>query len=94
METKIITDAKALLAALKSGQVDFADGLSYLDTENLVKAGGFSDIRLTGAETQLYVGANVAAKPLDDVRVRQGHRVRPGPRPGGDRGAARGSAIR
>ena len=71
VETKIITDAKALLAALKSGQVDFADGLSYLDTENLVKTGGFSDIRLTGAETQLYVGANVTAKPLDDVRVRQ-----------------------
>ncbi|GAA3615976.1 ABC transporter substrate-binding protein [Microlunatus ginsengisoli] len=71
VETKIITDAKALLSALKSGQVDFADGLSYLDTENLVKAGGFSDIRLEGAETQLYVGANVTAKPLDDVRLRQ-----------------------
>ena len=71
VETKIITDAKALLSALKSGQVDFADGLSYLDTENLVKSGGFSDVRLEGAETQLYVGANVNAKPLDDVRVRQ-----------------------
>ncbi|HET9648396.1 MAG TPA: ABC transporter substrate-binding protein [Microlunatus sp.] len=71
VDAKIITDAKALLSALRSGQVDFADGLSYLDTENLVKSGGFSDIRLEGAETQLYVGANVTAKPLDDLRVRQ-----------------------
>jgi peptide/nickel transport system substrate-binding protein len=71
VDVKIITDAKALLSALKSGQIDFADGLSYLDTENLTKSGGYSDIRLEGAETQLYVGANVNAKPLDDVRVRQ-----------------------
>ncbi len=71
VDVKIITDAKALLSALKSGQVAFADGLSYLDTENLVKGGGYADIRLEGAEQQLYVGANVNAKPLDDVRVRQ-----------------------
>ena len=71
VDVKIITDAKALLSSLKSGQISFADGLSYLDTENLVKSGGFTDHRLEGAETQLYVGANVTAKPLDDLRLRK-----------------------
>ena len=71
VEVKIITDAKALLAALKSGQIQYANGLSNLDVENLVKSDGFQRIRLEGAEKQLYVGSNVTAKPLDDVRVRQ-----------------------
>ncbi|HVK35238.1 MAG TPA: ABC transporter substrate-binding protein, partial [Microlunatus sp.] len=71
VEVKIISDAKALLAALKSGQIQYANGLSNLDVENLVKTDGFQRIRLEGAEKQLYVGSNVTAKSLDDVRVRQ-----------------------
>jgi peptide/nickel transport system substrate-binding protein len=71
VEVKIISDAKALLAALKSGQIQYANGLSNLDVENLIKDDGFQRIRLEGAEKQLYVGSNVTAKPLDDVRVRQ-----------------------
>ena len=71
VEVKIITDAKALLAALKSGQIQYANGLSNLDVENLITSDGFRRIRLEGAEKQLYVGSNVTAKPLDDVRVRQ-----------------------
>ncbi|HEY5787958.1 MAG TPA: ABC transporter substrate-binding protein [Microlunatus sp.] len=71
VEVKIISDAKALLAALKSGQIQFANGISNLDVENLVKTDGFDKIRLEGAELQLYVGSNVTVKPLDDVRVRK-----------------------
>ena len=70
VEVKVITDAKALLAALKSGQIQFANGLSSLDVENLDKSDDFARLRLEGAEKQLYVGSNVTAKPLDDVRVR------------------------
>ena len=71
VEVKVITDAKALLSALKSGQISYANGLSSLDVENLTASDDFTQIRLEGAEKQLYVGSNVAVKPLDDVRVRQ-----------------------
>jgi peptide/nickel transport system substrate-binding protein len=71
VDVKIISDTKALLSALKSGQIQFANGLSNLDVENLVKSDEFARIRLEGAEKQLYVGSNVTAKPLNDVRVRQ-----------------------
>lgn len=71
VEVKIISDPKALLAALKSGQISYANGLSNLDVENLAKSDDFAKLQLQGAEKQLYVGSNVTAKPLDDVRVRQ-----------------------
>jgi peptide/nickel transport system substrate-binding protein len=71
VDVHVITDAKALLSALRSGQIDFANGLGALDIDNLVAAGGFSKIVLEGAEQQIYVGSNVTAKPLDDVRLRQ-----------------------
>lgn len=71
VDVTIIPDPKALLAALKSGQVQFANGLSSLDVENLTRSEDFTKIRLEGAEKQLYVGSNVTAEPLNDVRVRQ-----------------------
>jgi peptide/nickel transport system substrate-binding protein len=71
VDVHVVTDPKALLSALKSGQVDFANGLGSLDIENLTKGDGFSEVRLEGAEQQLYVGSNVTAKPLDDVRLRR-----------------------
>lgn len=71
VEVKIISDPKALLSALKSGQISFANGLSSLDVENLAKDQDFTKITLKGAEKQLYVGSNVTAEPLDDVRVRR-----------------------
>jgi peptide/nickel transport system substrate-binding protein len=71
VDVHVISDAKALLSALKSGQVDFANGLGSLDIENVTKGDGFHELRLEGAEQQLYVGSNVTAKPLDDVRLRR-----------------------
>jgi peptide/nickel transport system substrate-binding protein len=67
----IVPDANSLTAQLKSSQVDFAEGISYRDAETLSKNSNFTKLRLVGAEQQIYVGANVAAKPLDDIRVRQ-----------------------
>lgn len=71
VDVKVITDAKALLASLRSGQIQFANGLGSLDIENLTKSGAFGKVQLEGAEQQLYVGSNVTAKPLDDVRLRR-----------------------
>ena len=49
VEVKVISDAKALLSALKSGQIQFANGLSSLDVENLDKSDDFARLRLEGA---------------------------------------------
>ena len=71
VDVTIYTDAQSLLASLKSGQVDFANGLSNRDIENLTSSGSFDSVVLEGAEFQLYVGANVTDSTLQDVRVRQ-----------------------
>ena len=71
VDARIIKDSKAALSALRSGQIDLSDNVGNLDLANLTKRGGFQALTLTGAEGQLYVGANVTAKPLDDIRVRQ-----------------------
>ena len=68
VDVKVVTDPKALLSALKSGQIEYAAGLSYRDMEVLVKSDGFA---IEGAEQQIYVGANVTVGPLKDLRVRQ-----------------------
>ena len=87
VEVKMITDAKALLAALKSGQIAFANGLSNLDVENLAKSDDFARLRLEGAEKQLYVGSNVTAEATRRRPGPTGDRVRAGQGPGGGRGA-------
>lgn len=71
VDARIMTDAQSSLAALRSGQIELSNNIAFLDLKNLVKRGQFRSISFTGAETQLYVGANVHAKPLDDIRVRQ-----------------------
>lgn len=71
VDVTIYSDPQALLASLKSGQVDFANGLSNRDIENTVGKGTFDALVLEGAEFQMYVGANVTAPALQDVRVRQ-----------------------
>jgi peptide/nickel transport system substrate-binding protein len=71
VDARIMTDAKAALSALRSGQIDFSNNISNLDLVNLSKRGGFHTVRYNGAELQYYVGANVTAKPLDDIRVRR-----------------------
>lgn len=71
VDATIYSDPQALLAALKSGQVDFANGLSNRDIESVTSSGTVDSVVLEGAEFQLYVGANVTDATLQDVRVRQ-----------------------
>ncbi|MRH87852.1 ABC transporter substrate-binding protein [Nocardia sp. SYP-A9097] len=71
VELNIISDSQAQLNALKSGRIQFADGIGYRDNENLDKTDDFRAIRFEGAELQLYVGANVQDPALAEVRLRQ-----------------------
>jgi peptide/nickel transport system substrate-binding protein len=71
VDTRVIPDPKALLSALRSGQVDYANGLGYRDIDTLTAKGDFAKITWEGAEQQIYVGANVTAGSLKDARVRQ-----------------------
>ncbi|MFC0039724.1 ABC transporter substrate-binding protein [Actinomadura rayongensis] len=71
VDIAVITDATPLTSQLRSGQIDYAYGSSFLDIERLEKSGKYDTIQLRGAETQVYVGTNVTAEGLSDVRVRQ-----------------------
>lgn len=71
VDARIMTDPKAALAALRSGQVEFSNAVGYLDLQNLAKRGIVRASAWHGAEQQIYVGANVAVKPLGDLKVRQ-----------------------
>lgn len=67
----ITPDANALLSALKSGQADLVESLSFSDAAELAKDPNYTVMELVGAEDQIYVGTNLQVKPLDDIRVRQ-----------------------
>ena len=65
------TDPKSLHTRLRTGQLDVAEDLSAQDQELATTRYGFTDIELTGAESQVYVGVNVANPALADPRVRK-----------------------
>lgn len=67
----ITPDANALLSAIKSGQADLVESLSFNDAADLAKNPDYTVMELVGAEDQIYVGTNLQVKPLDDIRVRQ-----------------------
>ncbi|WP_194815123.1 ABC transporter substrate-binding protein [Nocardia sp. XZ_19_385] len=71
VELTVIPDNQAQLNALKSGQLHYADGITYRDVENLGKTDGFRTFPFEGAELQVYVGVNVQDPALSDVRLRQ-----------------------
>ncbi|GLZ09433.1 hypothetical protein Acsp03_68990 [Actinomadura sp. NBRC 104412] len=71
VDIAIVPDATAQANQLRSGQIDYAYGIGNLDIERLEKTGKINKIQLTGAEEQIYVGTNVTAEGLSDVRVRQ-----------------------
>jgi peptide/nickel transport system substrate-binding protein len=71
VHVSVIPDASSLTTAVRSVQVDFANGVSYRDIEELATQSVFHTVTLHGAEQQTYVGANVKAPPLDDLVVRQ-----------------------
>ena len=71
VEVSIIPSSTSLLSAVKSRQLSLANGVSYRDIETVSDSGGFSFIQGAGAEQQVYVGANVTAAGLNDIRLRQ-----------------------
>lgn len=71
VDISVISDATAQANQLRSGQIDFAYGISSLDIERLEKGGKVKKVQLVGAETQIYVGTNVEADGLSDKRVRE-----------------------
>jgi peptide/nickel transport system substrate-binding protein len=71
VEFTVVSDSQAILAGLRSGRYDVAGGLAFRDVQNLDADTGFRAITLEGAELQTYVGTNVTAPGLSDVRVRQ-----------------------
>ena len=64
----VISEEQALLAAMRSGDLDMAERMVARDAVALEEA-GFTVVRSPGFD--YYVGANTAVAPLDDVRVRQ-----------------------
>lgn len=65
----IIPDSQAMLAAMRAGNLDLAQRMIARDAETLKRDPRFSVAATVGYE--MYLGANVTVKPLDDVRVRQ-----------------------
>lgn len=73
VEARIIPDSQARLASLKSGQVTLVmpASLTFRDSQTVSRTSGFETTSLDGAEMQTYLGANVAADGLTDVRTRK-----------------------
>ena len=89
VEVKMITDAKALLAALKSGQIQFANGLSNLDVENLDKSDDFAKHPSRGRREAALRRLQRHREAAGRRPGAPGDRVRAGQGPGGRRGAPR-----
>lgn len=71
VEFTVVRDASALRSRLRTGQIDIADGLSNHDAVLAERRGGFRVVPYEGAEANQYVGTNVTAPGLKDIRVRQ-----------------------
>jgi len=71
VEIDIISDPQGQVSALRSGQVDLITGASNRDLATLAEDSEFDVEQATGADGQIYVGANVANPLLEDVRLRQ-----------------------
>ncbi|GAA4584675.1 ABC transporter substrate-binding protein [Planotetraspora phitsanulokensis] len=71
VNVSVVPDPTSLTSQLRSGQIDYAYGNSYLDIEQLAATKRFTKHQLAGAEQQIYVGTNITAPALSDIRVRQ-----------------------
>ncbi|KJF19573.1 ABC transporter substrate-binding protein [Rhodococcus sp. AD45-ID] len=73
VEARIVPDSQARLTSLKSGQVALVapGSLTFRDSQTVGKTSGFATSALDGAELQTYLGANVTAEGLTDVRTRK-----------------------
>jgi peptide/nickel transport system substrate-binding protein len=71
VEFTVVNDSQAMYSSLRAGQYDLATTLAYRDVQTLARTSGFHALTLDGAEQQTYVGTNVTAAGLSDLRVRQ-----------------------
>jgi len=69
IEINIIKDPTAILAAIRSGRIQYATGLSALDARTLGSQNGYTMIQSGGAATTL--GIDVTKAPFDNKTVRQ-----------------------
>ncbi len=66
---KVVPEDSARTLMLLSGQADVISGLPTVMVKRMEASGKVNVIRRTGYRT-IYLGMNLAVKPLDDVRVR------------------------
>ena len=66
---KVVPEDSARTLMLLSGQADVISGLPTVMVKRMESSGKVNVIRRTGYRT-IYLGMNLAVKPLDDVRVR------------------------
>jgi peptide/nickel transport system substrate-binding protein len=71
VQAKVVGDSQSQVSQLRSGQLDAIIGAGNRDVESLKKSGRFDVTQLTGAEQQVYVGANVANPALKNVKLRR-----------------------
>lgn len=71
VEIRVIPQPDALLAALRSKQIQLAIGLTGRETQPIKDDGQFALTQFDNGSGALYLGTNVSVKPLDDKRVRQ-----------------------
>ncbi|MEE2031817.1 ABC transporter substrate-binding protein [Rhodococcus chondri] len=71
VEYVIVPDAQTRAAQLRSGQLDLLLGVSPRDADQLASDKAFQVVDQSGVQRTWYIGANVQAPGLDDVRVRQ-----------------------
>jgi peptide/nickel transport system substrate-binding protein len=71
VQATVVGDSQSQVSQLRSGQLDAIIGAGNRDLESLKKSGRFEVAPLTGAEQQVYVGANLDNPALKDVRLRR-----------------------
>lgn len=71
VEYLIVPDAQTRASQLRSGQLDLLLTAGARDTDQLAGDPNFQVIDQIGVERNWYIGANVQAPGLNDVRVRQ-----------------------
>jgi len=69
VEFSVISESQAMLAALQSGSLDLVNRMIPRDAATLKKNSDYTVQATEGFD--VYVGVNVAVKPLDDIKVRQ-----------------------
>lgn len=71
VEYVIVPDAQTRVSQLRSGQLDLLLNVAPRDADQLGADPGFRVVDQTGVQRTAYIGANVQAPGLGDIRLRQ-----------------------